>query len=348
MDLWNKDAEDSLRKLGNIFLTGDMNTDFSFSSAKDDPNAEIKNALKKKRLYLAVFAFLPAFGGIVGALVMGILHLFRIPVYGRLFMTIIYITAIFGTGLTIRVIKRWRGQSRDAKAAYDEAIMAKAVQEMMPGAILEPDGCMDGMELYLRGVVPDFDDFQGSYLIRYEKNGKACTFSNLTLTRREKDRNDNYYNKAVFVGQAYALRYKSRMQGTVRIMTTAQLLGKEILDGYRKLDKGREEKIETENQTFNEQFDVYATDAHSAFYVVTPVVMERLLAMKAKYGSFGLAVSGERIEIALCSGYYLFEPPESYREIETISVEKSKGEIQQMLLFAQCIEDAVNGKRTEN
>lgn len=57
-------------------------------------------------------------------------------------------------------------------------------------------------------------------------------------------------------------------------------------------DRGYIERI------FNEQFDVYATNAHSAFYVVTPIVMERLLSMKAKYGSFGLAVSGDKIMIS--------------------------------------------------
>lgn len=309
----------------------------------DDPNAEVKNALKKKRLYLFAFAFFPAFSGMIGFVETGFFYLFHIPVYGPVSMLIRYATAMFGTVVAIRGIQKWRGQGRAAKAAYDETIMAKAVQEIMPGAILKPDDSVDSMEFYVHGVVPDFDDAQGSYLIRYEKNGKSCAFSNLTLTRREKDRNDRYYNKAVFVGQAYELRYKSQMKGYVHIMTTSRWMGREVLDGYRKPDKSREEKIETENQIFNEQFDVYATDAHSAFYVVTPIVMERLLSMKAKYGSFGLAVSGDKIMIALCSGYFLFEPPESYQEIENISVEKSKDEIEQMLLFAQFLEDTVNG-----
>lgn len=129
-------------------------------------------------------------------------------------------------------------------------------------------------------------------------------------------------------------------------LTTTQWMGKESLEGFRKRDKDREERIETENQVFNEQFDVYATDAHSAFYVVTPMVMERLLAMKAKYGSFGVAVSGSEMTIALCSGYYLFEPPGSYQEIENISVEKSADEIRQMLLFARLLENTINGKQT--
>lgn len=345
MDLWNKDAEDSLRKLKNIFLTGDGNTDFSFSDEQEDSNAEVKNALKKGRLYLLAFAFFPALCGIFGGVTSGLMRLLHIPVHGTAAMMIRYITALLGTVVIIRMIKKWRAQNRDAKAAYDEKIMAKAVQEIMPGAILEPDGSIDATKLYLHGVVPDFDRSQGSYLIRYEKNGKACVFSNLTLSRREEDHSDRYYYKAFFVGQAYVLRYKSQMQGTVRIMTTTQLMGREFLGGYRKQDKDREEKIETENQTFNEQFDVYATDPHSAFYVVTPLVMERLLDMKRRYGGFGVAVSGDEIAIALCSGSYLFEPPMDYQEIENISVEKSKDQIQQMLLFAQCIEDAVNGKQ---
>ena len=74
--------------------------------------------------------------------------------------------------------------------------------------------------------------------------------------------------------------------------------------------------------------------------------MERLLAMKAKYGSFGLSVRGDEIAIALSSGYYLFEPPESYQEIENISVEKSADEIRRMVLFAHLLEDTVNGRQT--
>lgn len=341
---WKKDLDDSLRIVRNGFMTGDIHTEFTFSSEQDDPNAEVKNALKKRRLYLLAFAFFPAFNGIIGGLEECVFRLLHINPYSAAPMMIRYASAFLATIVAIRFIKNWRGQSRDAKTAYDEKIMGKAVQEVMPGADFKPDDCMDGTDLYLRGVVPDFDDFQGSYLIRYEKDGKACAFSNLTLTRKEKDRNDRYYNKAVFVGQAYVLRYKSQMQGYVRIMTTTQGMTGERLDGFRKQDRDREEKIETENQVFNGQFDVYATDAHTAFYVITPVVMERLLAMKAKYGRFGLAVSGNEIAIALCSGYYLFEPPESYQEIENISVEKSKDEIQQMLLFAQLLEDTINGR----
>lgn len=53
------------------------------------------------------------------------------------------------------------------------------------------------------------------------------------------------------------------------------------------------------------------------------VALERLLAIKATYGRFGVGISGGEIAIALCSGYYLFESPQRYQEIENISVERS-------------------------
>ncbi len=203
---------------------------------------------------------------------------------------------------------------------------------------------MEADKLWALGVVPEFNRASGSYLINCKKDGKLFGFSNLALFEREKDNHDEYYFKQVFAGQAFVLHYKSRMQGCVRIMTTGMLMGREYLSGFRELDKNKEEKIETENQVLNAQFDVYATNAHSAFYVLTPLVMERLLGMKNKYGRFGVAVSGSEIAIALSTGYFMFEAPRSYQNIEHISVENSKNQIRQMLAFAQLIEDTINGR----
>lgn len=341
---WKKDLDDSLRIVRNAFFTGDMHTEFTFSSKRDDPDAEVKNTLKKKKLYVAALIFWLVFTkmiSVMGDVILGLLH---IPYYGALSTSLRYIIILISTGGIIVIVLKWRKLNKEAKSVYDDQIIAKAVQEMMPGAVFEPDDAINSSELYSLGVVPDFDNACGSYLIRYQKEGKECRFSNLTLTRMEADHKNRYYQKPVFVGQAYILRYKTEMTGYVRIMTTTTWMGKEFLGGFKEQDKSREEKIETENQIFNEQFDVYATDAHTAFYVLTPLVMERLLAMKERYGSFGVAVNGSEIAIALCTGYYLFEAPQSYQGIENISVENSKNEIQQMLIFAQMIENVINGR----
>ena len=116
-----------------------------------------------------------------------------------------------------------------------------------------------------------------------------------------------------------------------------------MLDGFKK-KQNDEEKIETENISFNENFDVYATDSHIAFYCLSPYVMEQLLEMKKRYGKFGVAITGRVISIALNSDYILFQKPVTNSQIDKMSVENSKRELQSILQFAQRIEDSINGR----
>ena len=48
----------------------------------DDPNAEVKNELKKRRLYLLAFAFFPAFNEIIGGVEEVLFRLLHINPYG--------------------------------------------------------------------------------------------------------------------------------------------------------------------------------------------------------------------------------------------------------------------------
>lgn len=102
---WKKDLDDSLRIVKNGFMTGDIHTEFRFSSEQGDPNAEVKNALKKRRLYLLAFAFFPAFSGIIGGAEEVFFHLLHINPYGAAPMMIRYASAFLGTVVAIRFIK---------------------------------------------------------------------------------------------------------------------------------------------------------------------------------------------------------------------------------------------------
>lgn len=59
-------------------------------------------------------------------------------------------------------------------------------------------------------------------------------------------------------------------------------------------------------------------------------------------------IVGEQIAIALNTGYYLFAMPREYKEIDKISIENSKQRVQEIVKFAQKLEDAINGRRENN
>lgn len=261
------------------------------------------------------------------------------------------ITKVFNFGFFIIaiigfILLRKYGQFHNKnKAQYDRLIIEKAVRELLPGASIQPEMFVNADQLYRLGVVPFFNNTKGSYLLQYSKNGQLCSLSNLTLEYETKSEDTVGQTRTVFDGQAYILAYKSRIPGHVRIMSTykTSVTRQERLAGYRKL-ADNEHKIELENQLFNESFDVYATDEESAFYVLTPYVMEQLLMMRKRYGYFGMAVNGNEIAIALNSGYRLFEMPYQHDKIDNISVENSKMELHNILNFAQGIEDSINGR----
>lgn len=334
-----KSFHESMREISNVILTRDVNTDFSFSSAENDQNAEIKNGLKKKKLYfilLVLWAFVMVV--IVGA--ENILLLLRHSTN----YFVVAVTTLIGILLFVPVGWKWHNLNKNTKSKYDKDIMIKAVQEILPGAECKPDGHINADLLYFMGIIPAYSYAHGSYLISYNKNGHICHFSNLSLDYRisRGDKKDKV--RTIFTGQAYVLQYKSNLQGCVRIAALSKSpVGREILNDYRPRNKAQEKKVETENIHFNNNFEVFATDEHMAFYVLTPYVMEQLLLMKQHFGSFGVVISADEIAIALNTGYYLFEMPRDYKEIDKISVENSKKKLCEMLKLAQEIENAING-----
>lgn len=336
----NMNFNESMKAIRNVILTGDANTDFALSSTQQDKNADMKNALKKKKLSTVLFViwafiicFLVAIENIL-LLVAGSANYF-----------VVVVTVLVGMIGFFIIGRNWSTLNHTAKSKYDQDIMVKAVHEVLPGAICEPNRFINANQLYFMGVVPAFTKASGSYLIQYNKNGHMCFFSNLSLEYRFRREGEKDRFITVFTGQAYILNYKSNLNGCVRIIASVKdPTGHEHINGYRGIQNKEEHRIETENVVFNDNFEVFATDEHSAFYVLSPYVMEQLLLMKQHYGRFGVAVSANEIAIALNTGYYLFEMPSDYKEIDKISIENSKKKLYEFLQLAQGIEDSINGR----
>lgn len=338
MDNNKSDFQEAMRQIRNVILTRDANTDFEYSSSQNDVNADVKNGIKKKKVYivlLVVWFFVLSVILAAGNVLMVISGSYN---YGIL-------AAIVGVGFLVfaPVAWSWYRSSKRTKELYDNTVVIKAVQESIPGAKCDPNGHIDTTKLYASGVVPAFSKADGNYLISYNKNGKMCYFSNISLSESVYDSyTDGYTYKNLFTGQAYVLGFKSNLQGNVRVFSK-KYRGAQ----YSKGNKNTDHKIHIENSRFNDVFEVYAANEQEALYVLTPYVMEQLLLIYDQYGGFGMAVVGDQIAIALNTGYYLFAMPWEYKEIDKISIQNSKQMVQQIMSFAQKLESAINGRAAE-
>ncbi len=86
----------------------------------------------------------------------------------------------------------------------------------------------------------------------------------------------------------------------------------------RAIDKkeAKEEYVQMESVDFNSRFDVFAPNAHDAFYLLTPPLMERLMALTSKYKSIAFNVTGNMVALGFNEpGNDAFDSKNLYGEI---------------------------------
>lgn len=224
---------------------------------------------------------------------------------------------------------------------YNEQIVKKAVQTLLPDANIEPDRFVDDVMLWKLGVIPRYNSAKGSYLLEYSRKEKRLSLSNLVL-KLDIEGSQNG-PRTVFEGQVYTLAYKSYIPGHVRIISKIRTDKdkKERLAGRNELMYG-EKEIEISNSRFTDNFKVYASSEEDAREVLTPSVIEQLLNIKDRYGVFNVSVKGSEIVFVLSSMNKFLELSMT-KNSQSISIENTINEIKNNLDFAQNIEDRING-----
>lgn len=232
---------------------------------------------------------------------------------------------------------------------YDEKVVKRAVAEVIPGAEFIRNQCFAPSELRNYGILPFYDSYRENGILYYQRDGRGQRISNLYLLERHEDSKGRTSYQIAYRGQVYTAHYQTELSGTVRIFTTKILpvINKETIGSYPAKRK-EETKIETENVWFNNQFDVYATDAQSAFFVLNPIVIEQLMEMKRQYEQFGIFIQGDQITITLETDR-LFFPKQMYKnEQEGQDILIVKEEAKKLMQTASLLEDTLNGSIEHN
>lgn len=196
MDDNNKsDFQDAMRQIRNVILTRDANTDFKYSSPKNDVNADVKNGIKKKKVYLVLLVVWFFILSVIIAAANVMILINGSHNYGILVPIVFVGFLVFSP-----VAWSWYRSSKRTKELYDNTIVVKAVEESIPGAKCDPDKYVDPIKLHAVGAIPQYASATGCYLIRYNKKGKMCYLSNLSLQESVyNSRQDDYEYETFFL-----------------------------------------------------------------------------------------------------------------------------------------------------
>ena len=93
--------------------------------------------------------------------------------------------------------------------------------------------------------------------------------------------------------------------------------------------------IEIESDAFNKKFNIYAQNAHDAFYILTPSLMEKIDNLeKRNKGKILLCFINNQLHVGLYDGKDSFEPSSCFKEInEEEELKRASVDIEQITMF---------------
>lgn len=157
------------------------------------------------------------------------------------------------------------------------------------------------------GLIDDWDECFGSdhFTGKYKNINIECSDIELIEVRKEKDPetdDEHEVRTTKFKGVWMICDFNKKLSAKLWINERKKSLLGKYVKNKSNID------IETENQAFNDQFHVRSFDGHTAFYVLTPQFMEKIMKtdMKSK-GETNLFFNEGKVHIAIHNNRDSFE-----------------------------------------
>lgn len=224
---------------------------------------------------------------------------------------------------------------------YDEDIVIRNIPDYIPVFGTYRNYLTDF--LYDKHLCKNADGVEPSLMISdltTNKNGfYLCNFKAYRITH---DSDGHRQKSNVFKGTLIGVRMAHSTRADVSLFTSqhSSFLGiqREQANGYKPIRN----TIDTENEIFNQNFEVDAEDQTQAFFILTPIVMENLLQLKEKYGKFGVYIHDDFLLFCVNSGKAPLSRPESLEKAEQMNLQEMVNDTVNLLQMIYELKDSVD------
>ena len=224
----------------------------------------------------------------------------------------ILITAVLGFVFLYPLYKKkqelFGSKKQNNEALYIEEFLSPIVKEIFPGGEMKvkpsSTNYRGNTELCLR----DAKDI--SVMNLYAYHIVESTDSKGRTTRRE---------VTDFAGQVFRMRFANPFTGHIRVIPTKKsiLLKREVQDYPNK--QKNELKIDTEDITHNENYNIFCTDEFSARRFLNPTVLD-WFDKNISQSQTAIYIEDDTMYISRYTGYYLFPVPNTMEAVEKLSM----------------------------
>lgn len=273
-------------------------------------NEQLEAALGKHRALSVVFKILTCITGL------GTILLFSGDMIPAAIVCLV-VTFVFGYQM---------GRHATAvKTLLSENIVSGVLHEVFEDAAYEPFRCIPSGLVVEAGMVFPFayDSVRGSDHIKGVYKGLQVELSDIELCHVESVYNEerdgwDEETETLFKGQWLVCDFGRPLSGEVRLSANTKALRRQLGGGV----------IEMEDPVFNGRFLVTAESAQDAYYLLTPHIMETLLAAAERSGGevYMAFLRGGKLHVAVRTGRDFLELGKSKTDVERLR-QKFLGEL---------------------
>ena len=245
----------------------------------------------------------------------------HIPVFGLL---------LFVSGIIFLIV--WSRQRKLLKDFIGEQVVEEVIREYIDLESYNPNAYISTDIIRDMSILPSHNQRSGSDLIQGTYKGNPISLCDLLL-QQVTSTGKTTTVVTVFKGQFLSYGLKKELDGYVELQKKSAGKSGGFLKRLRNfgtsVSHGRNfEQVETENTEFNQAFDIRAEHPLTAFLVLTPQFMEKLLEVNQRYTT-NFCFAKDRLYMAVKSNEDRFELKGSLQRVE--DVERFRNQIRRDL-----------------
>jgi hypothetical protein len=205
------------------------------------------------------------------------------------------------------------------KKNFKEQILTEMFKKIIPDVTYTPNLGLDEYQVYSSEVLKHADRFHSEDYIAGTVQDVKFISSDVKLEERHVQHTKNgtrVYYVAYFVGRVFRFDFNKTFTGNLQVLESGSPYSK------RKFNRVKMESVD-----FNKKFRIFAEEDITAFYILTPDIMERIFDLeKRNPGRISMSFLGDHLYVAINNNHDTFEL-QMFRKLDETVIEEFKQDL---------------------
>ncbi|MFA7075369.1 MAG: DUF3137 domain-containing protein [Candidatus Izemoplasmatales bacterium] len=202
---------------------------------------------------------------------------------------------------------------------FKNEVLTEMFQKLIPDVQYIPDKGLTEGEVYASEFLKHADRYHSEDFIGGRIDDVDFVSSDLKLEERHVQHTKNgtrVYYVAYFVGRVFKFNFNKEFAGNLQVLETGSPYSR------RKFEKVKMESID-----FNKKFKIFAEEDITAFYILTPDIMEAIFNLeKRNPGRISMSFLGDHLYVAINNSKDTFEL-KMFRKLDDTVIEEFKQDL---------------------